>query len=115
VQPSAAWSDDRVGLHALQRAEAACVGRGPRQPPHEEILVCIRDAAAAGYRAAFPDAELVTFTAVDICFLVDHSTNSERASRTVAAWTYAHTAPSPRDRSRQAGFPLPAVLAEAGY
>ena len=87
----------------------------PDETPPDDVLACLYDAAADGYTAAFPDADLVTFTAADIGFLFDHSTNSERASRTVAAWTYAHTAPSSRDRSRQAGFPLPAALAEAGY
>jgi hypothetical protein len=33
----------------------------------------------------------------------------------VAAWTCAHPAPAPRDRSRQAHFPLPPALAQAGY
>ncbi len=51
----------------------------------------------------------------DIGFLFDHSIDAERASRTVAGWTHAHAAPAPRDRTRQAGFPLPTVLAEAGY
>jgi hypothetical protein len=116
VERRAAWTDDRAALHAVQRAPLAPVGRtDPHATPPDDVLVGLCDAAAEGYRAAFPDAELVTFTAVDIGFLFDHSTNSERASRTVAAWTYAHTAPSPRDRSRQAGFPLPAPLAEAGY
>jgi len=116
VERPAAWTDDRAALHALQRAPLAPVERaGPHEVPRDDVLARLCDAAADGYRAAFPDAELVTFTAVDIGFLFDHSTNAERAFRTVAAWTYAHIAPSPRDRSRQAGFPLPAALAEAGY
>jgi hypothetical protein len=103
-------------LHALQRPPLAPVERvGPHELPPDDVLVRLCDAAADGYSAAFPDAELVTFTAVDIGFLFDHSTNAERASRTVAAWAHVRAAPSPRDRSRQAGFPLPAALAEAGY
>jgi hypothetical protein len=88
-------------------------GRDVARP--DAVLTCLAQAAADGYRAAFPDADLVTFTAADVGFLFDHSTDAGRVSRTVSAWTHAHAAPSPRDRTRQAGFPLQAALAEAGY
>jgi hypothetical protein len=107
------WPDERAGLHGLQLAAAGAVGRIPGRPADAgEFLV---DAAATGYRAAFPGAQLVTFTVAGIGFLFDHSTRSDRVPRTVAAWTHAHAAAQSRDRSRQAGFPLAPALAAAGY
>src|SRR5207244_4085471 len=35
--------------------------------------------------------------------------------RTVAAWSHARAPVASRDRSRQAGFPLPRAFADAGY
>ncbi|HZN76098.1 MAG TPA: hypothetical protein VFC00_31085 [Micromonosporaceae bacterium] len=79
------------------------------------MAACLVDAAAAGYSATFPAADLVTFSAQGVGFLFDHSADMERASRTVAAWTHARNPATPRDRSRQAGFPLSSALAGAGY
>lgn len=117
MEPSPAWTHDRAARHALQLAHPAAVGRvgHDARPTPDNQLAGLGDAAADGYRAAFPDGNLITFTVADIGFLFDHSFDSPRAARTVAAWTYAHTAPAPRDRSRQTGVPLPAALAEAGY
>lgn len=115
MEPSASWPDDRASVHELQRTHRPGRPPVPRQASFEQVLACLVEAAAEAYTAAFPDAELTTFTAANIGFLYDHSTSEERASRTVAAWTQARPAPAPRDRSRQAGYPLPAPLAAAGY
>jgi hypothetical protein len=112
----ASWSGQRARLHALQHGQFAFPRRtAQQQTPPEDVLTQFVDVAADGYLAAFPDADLVTFSVGAIGFLFDHSLTAERASRTVAAWTRAGPAPVDRDRSRQAGFPIPAALAEAGY
>jgi hypothetical protein len=116
VEQSPPWPVDRLTVHALQEPQPldaehiAYVDTAPA-----DVIAQLAGAAMTGYSAAFPDAALVTFTAAGISFLFDHSTRAERQSRTVAAWTQAHPAPASRDRSRQAGFPLPPALAEAGY
>jgi len=115
VEPRASWPDDRDSIHGLQRVHEFSLSSALRQASAEEVFGCFADAAAAAYRSAFPNAELITFTAAGIGFLFDHSTSQERESRTVAAWTQARSAPAPRDRSRQARYPLPAALAAAGY
>jgi hypothetical protein len=111
VEPSESWPDDRAYLHALQRGRPNRTEAAPAEGRPDRLI----EAAAAGYSAAFTDAELVTFAAGGISFLFDHSTNAERASRTVAAWTRVHAAPAPRDRARQARYPLPPALTAAGY
>jgi hypothetical protein len=102
------WPQERARLHGPQLAAAA-----PDRRLH--AVEFLADAAATGYAAAFPGAELVTFTVAGIGFLFDHSTSADRASRTVAAWTHARAVTTSRDRSRQARFPLAPALAGAGY
>ncbi len=109
------WPGDRARLHSLQLAYVAAAEYIEPGQVLPDVLECLGNAAATACAAAFPDAELVTFTIAGIGFLFDHSTSAERAPRTVAAWTNALSTPASRDGSGQAGFPLSPTLAEAGY
>ena len=113
-----AWSSDRSSLHARQRVSAPSQGfaeviRAGGQPPLNELI----EEAAAGYRAAFADGDLVEFGDHDCRYLFDLSDDpaSDRAARVVAGWGRSSTPLGPRGRSRQAGFPLAPALAARGY
>jgi hypothetical protein len=73
------------------------------------------DAPAHGYRAAFPRRRPERFEVEGVSFLSDHSVSDDRTSMTVADWARSITPISPRDRSRQTGFPLSRKLTAAGH
>jgi hypothetical protein len=75
------------------------------------------EAATDGYRAAFPSSELVEFDDGGSSYLFDLTDDSTvaRAPRVVAAWRRTSVAATPRNRSRQAGFPVSPALAGRGY
>jgi|tagenome__1003787_1003787.scaffolds.fasta_scaffold20962452_2 hypothetical protein len=112
------WSSDRSNLHMLQGVSAPSQGwtealtPGGEPPLHELI-----EEAATGYRAAFPDGELVEFDDHEARYLFDLADDPARgrAPRVVAAWGRSSTPRSQRNRSRQGGFPLRPVLAGRGY
>jgi hypothetical protein len=112
------WRSARSALHALQRVAAPLHGwvetAEPNGPAALDDLVA---EAADGYRAAFPDSELVEFDDHGWSYLFDLTDDPAggRRPRVVAAWGRSTSPQGQRNRSRQAGFPLPAALAGRGY
>jgi hypothetical protein len=112
------WPSERSAVHALQRVTAVpegwveVVGPGGKRPLDQLV-----EAAASGYRAAFPDSELVEFGDRGSWYLFDLTDDPTlgRQPRVVAAWGHSSSPHSQRDKSRQAGFPLPPGLAGRGY
>ena len=105
-------------LHRLQ----GCVG-----PPKgwittvyhrdDDVVEELIENAADGYRAAFPNSELVEFDDRAVSYLFDLADDRAvgRSPRVVAAWGRSAAHHGPRERSRQAGFPLAAQLLRQGY
>jgi len=113
-----AWPSDRAALHASQGVV------GPPQEwveveasSHDLVLDELVDVAAHGYYAAFPGSELVEFDDRGASYLFDLTDDPAmgRTPRTVAAWGRSSVPTGPRQRSRQAGFPLSSALAGRGY
>ncbi len=76
----------------------------------------LTDHAARLYLMEYPDAELLEMPFGNTTFLFDNSSFADgREERSVAAWRTVPDHASPRDRARQAGFPLHADLLAAGY
>jgi hypothetical protein len=86
-------------------------------PAGQWRLEKLLEAATDGYRAAFPSSELVEFDDGGSSYLFDLTDDSTvaRAPRLVAAWRRTSVAATPRNRSRQAGFPVSPALAGRGY
>jgi hypothetical protein len=85
--------------------------------PDDDVLEELIDNAADGYRAAFPNGELVEFDDRAASYLFDVAGDRAvgRSPRVVAAWGRSAAHHGPRERSRQAGFPLAAQLLKQGY
>jgi hypothetical protein len=103
----------------LPRRFAARLRDGRRSwgPAGQWRLEKLLEAATDGYRAAFPSSELVEFDDGGSSYLFDLTDDSTvaRAPRVVAAWRRTSVAATPRNRSRQAGFPVSPALAGRGY
>lgn len=112
------WPSGRVALHRLQGVAAPPQGWVETvYPPGGLDLEVLSQIAADGYRAAFPDAELVEHGDHDATYLFDlhDDPDDKRSPRVVAAWCRSDVTGAPRNRSRQAGYPMSRNRIDSGY
>lgn len=117
-ESSLEWPSVRSTLHRLQCVSGPPQGWVAAVDHHRDnALDELVENAAEGYRAAFPDSELLEFDVRGASYLFDVADDraAGRSPRVVAAWGRSVAPHGPRDRSRQAGFPLPADLLGLGY
>jgi hypothetical protein len=113
-----AWPLVRAALHEKQGVPRLVGGWAESltdggEPTLSELI----DHAIDGYRSAFRPSQLVEFDDHGATYLFDQADDPSagRTARVVAAWGYGSASTRPRDRSRQAGFPLSAARSAAGY
>jgi hypothetical protein len=117
LPPTPDWSSRRQSLHALQGLVAPPQGWAENVTDRHLTLDDLITAAVSGYLAAFPDGEPVEFEdrGVSCLFDLTDTPDAGRTPRVVAAWGSSAPPSGPRDRSRQAGFPLSSNLVGRGY